>query len=259
MREARGQTPAHAAALSVLPLLFGGFGSLLTGLAPARLPHRAIAFFGFLGTAILLFAFTRIQAVLPAMLCMGMASFCSDLTMPISWNACVEIGGPYTATVAAAMNMLANLAGFIAPVARRPDPAENRRLLDAADLSDGWRRDDLRALLAISRPKQPRPPAKATPGESIGTGQRGGRVALKAFRESNPRLGQKYCYCNAKHPFGRRFSPEKRLQNQSPAHDTNCTFALNPRQAEPSLLCSRIVGRRGEVLLCSRALVFVLD
>ena len=116
LREARGQTPAHAAALSVLPLLFGGFGSLLTGLAPARLPHRAIAFFGFLGTAILLFAFTRIQAVLPAMLCMGMASFCSDLTMPISWNACVEIGGPYTATVAAAMNMLANLAGFIAPV-----------------------------------------------------------------------------------------------------------------------------------------------
>ncbi len=36
--------------------------------------------------------------------------------MPISWNACVEIGGPYTATVAAAMNMLGNLAGFVAPV-----------------------------------------------------------------------------------------------------------------------------------------------
>jgi ACS family glucarate transporter-like MFS transporter len=50
------------------------------------------------------------------MICMGLASFCSDLTMPISWNACVEIGGPYTATVAAAMNMLANLGGFIAPV-----------------------------------------------------------------------------------------------------------------------------------------------
>jgi nitrate/nitrite transporter NarK len=47
---------------------------------------------------------------------MGVASFCSDLTMPISWNACVEIGGAYTATVAAAMNMLGNLAGFVAPV-----------------------------------------------------------------------------------------------------------------------------------------------
>jgi MFS transporter, ACS family, glucarate transporter len=50
------------------------------------------------------------------MLVMGVASFCSDLTMPISWDACVEIGGPYTATVAAAMNMLGNLAGFAAPV-----------------------------------------------------------------------------------------------------------------------------------------------
>ena len=116
LREARGQSPGRVAALSVLPLLFGGFGSLVTGLASARLPRRRIAFFGFLGTAILLFAFTRIQAVVPAMVCMGLASFCSDLTMPISWNACVEIGGPYTATVAAAMNMLGNLAGFIAPV-----------------------------------------------------------------------------------------------------------------------------------------------
>jgi MFS transporter, ACS family, glucarate transporter len=116
LREGRGQTPARAAALAVLPLLFGGFGSLATGLAPARLPRRAIAFCGFLGTAILLVALTRIRGVVSAMLIMGLASFCSDLTMPISWDACVEIGGPYTATIAAAMNMLGNLAGFVAPV-----------------------------------------------------------------------------------------------------------------------------------------------
>ncbi|HTJ29945.1 MAG TPA: MFS transporter, partial [Acidobacteriaceae bacterium] len=114
--EQRGQTPGHAAAWSVLPLLLGGFGSLLSGLAPIRIPRRRIALFGFLGAAGLLFAFTSIQAVGPAMVCMGMASFCSDLTMPISWNACVEIGGSYTATVAATMNMLGNLAGFVAPV-----------------------------------------------------------------------------------------------------------------------------------------------
>ena len=116
LREARGQSAGHAAALAVLPLLFGGFGSLATGLAPLRVPRRAIAFWGFLGTAVFLFAFTRIHAVLPAMLCMGMASFSSDLTMPISWNTCAEIGGSHTATVAAAMNMLGNLAGFVAPV-----------------------------------------------------------------------------------------------------------------------------------------------
>jgi len=116
LRETRGQSPAQAAAFSALPLLFGGFGSIATGLIARRLPGRVIAFFGFLGSAILLLAFTHIRAVLPAMLSMGLASFCSDLTMPISWNACMEIGGPHTATVAAAMNMMGNLAGFVAPV-----------------------------------------------------------------------------------------------------------------------------------------------
>lgn len=116
LRDARGQSPERAATLAMLPLLFGGFGSLATGLAPRRLPRRAIAFCGFLATAILLFAFVHIRSVVPAMIAMGLASFSSDLTMPISWDSCVEIGGSYTATVAAAMNMLGNLAGFVAPV-----------------------------------------------------------------------------------------------------------------------------------------------
>ncbi len=116
LREGRGQSAEHAAALAVLPLLFGGFGSLATGLAPVRLPRRVIAFCGFTVTAVLLFVFTRIAAVGPAMVVMGLASFSSDLTMPISWDACAEIGGRYTATVAATMNMLGNLAGFVAPV-----------------------------------------------------------------------------------------------------------------------------------------------
>ena len=116
LREGRGQSPARAAALSVLPLLFGGIGSLTTGLAPKRLPRKAIAFGGFMATAILLVAVTRLHSVVPAMLAMGLASFASDLTMPISWDACVEIGGSYCATVAASMNMLGNLGGFVAPV-----------------------------------------------------------------------------------------------------------------------------------------------
>jgi nitrate/nitrite transporter NarK len=116
LREGRGLTAAHAAGLSVLPLLFGGFGAVITGLAPVRLPRRRIAFFGLLGTSMLLFVFLHTQAVTLAMLCMGLASLFSDLTMPISWDACVEIGGSYTATVAATMNMLGNLAGFVMPV-----------------------------------------------------------------------------------------------------------------------------------------------
>lgn len=117
LEQSRGQSAERAAALAVLPLLFGGFGSLATGLAPARISRRAIAVCGFVATAILLIAITHIRSVIPAMLAMGLASFSSDLTMPISWDACVDLGGPYTATVAATMNMLGNLAGFIAPAA----------------------------------------------------------------------------------------------------------------------------------------------
>ena len=116
LREGRGQSPERAAALSVLPLLFGGFGSLAAGIGSRRLPGRAIAFSGFLATAVLLIVFMRIRAVVPAMLVMGLASFSSDLSMPVSWDACIEIGGAYTATVGAAMNMLGNLGGFCAPV-----------------------------------------------------------------------------------------------------------------------------------------------
>jgi MFS transporter, ACS family, glucarate transporter len=115
LREARGQSAAHAATLAVLPLLFGGFGSLVSGMLPVSISRRAIAFCGFAATAVLLVVFTRLQSVTAAMICLALGSFTSDLTMPISWNACVEIGGSYTATVASTMNMLGNLAGFVAP------------------------------------------------------------------------------------------------------------------------------------------------
>ena len=116
LKEAWSLTAGQAAGYSVLPLLFGGFGSLISGLLPLKIPRRRVAFGGFAATAVLLFAVTRIHSVGLAMIAMAVASFCSDLTMPISWNTCVEIGRRYTATVAATMNMMGNLAGFVAPV-----------------------------------------------------------------------------------------------------------------------------------------------
>jgi ACS family glucarate transporter-like MFS transporter len=116
LREARHVSAVEAATLAMLPLLFGGCGSLVAGFAAARLSRRKIAFFGFLTSGVLLFAVTRIDSTRLAMVAMGLASFCSDLTMPISWNACVEIGRRHTATLSGAMNMFGNLAGFIAPV-----------------------------------------------------------------------------------------------------------------------------------------------
>jgi MFS family permease len=106
----------EAAALSTLPLLLGGIGSLVAGYAAARIRRRHIAVFGFVLSGVFLFLVTRIDSTPAAMLAMGLASFCSDLTMPISWNACVEIGRRNTATLSGAMNMFGNFAGFVAPV-----------------------------------------------------------------------------------------------------------------------------------------------
>jgi len=116
LRESRGQSPERAAFYAMLPLLLGGFGSLTGGVASRLFPKRTIALCGFAATAVLLLAFIHIRQIGPAMAVMALASFSSDLTMPISWDTCVEIGGPYTATLAATMNMLGNLAGFAAPV-----------------------------------------------------------------------------------------------------------------------------------------------
>ncbi|HVK42870.1 MAG: transporter [Phenylobacterium sp.] len=116
LREAWSLTSAQAAGYSVLPLLFGGFGSLISGMLPVKIPRRIVAFLGFASTAVLLFAVTKMENVALAMICMAFASFFSDLTMPISWNTCVEIGRKYTATVAATMNMFGNFSGFVAPV-----------------------------------------------------------------------------------------------------------------------------------------------
>jgi sugar phosphate permease len=116
LREGRHVSATEAATLSTLPLLLGGFGSLVAGYAAARIRRRNIAVFGFVMSGVLLFSVTRIDSTPVAMLAMGLASFCSDLTMPISWNACVEIGRRNTATLSGTMNMFGNFAGFVGPV-----------------------------------------------------------------------------------------------------------------------------------------------
>jgi ACS family glucarate transporter-like MFS transporter len=117
LHEGRNVPLTEAAALSMLPLLLGGVGSLVAGYAAARIRGRTIAVVGFALSGLLLFLVTRIENTTAAMVAMGLASFCSDLTMPISWNACVEIGRRNTATISGAMNMFGNFAGFVAPVA----------------------------------------------------------------------------------------------------------------------------------------------
>ncbi len=113
LQEFRHQTPEAASRLAILPLLFGGFGSLTCGLIAARLARwmggvslsrRTIASSGMLGAAVMLWFVTRIEDPFLAMLAMGTASYANDLVMPPAWNSCMDIGGKYAGTVAVSMN-----------------------------------------------------------------------------------------------------------------------------------------------------------
>jgi ACS family glucarate transporter-like MFS transporter len=124
LQKARGLDEKTASWYAVLPLLLGGLGSLTCGIVSGkvakatgnvRFTRRLMAMIGFAGAAICLVISIRTEAVLPAMLMMGMASFCNDLVMPGSWGACMDVGGKYAGTVSGSMNMAGNIAGFVAP------------------------------------------------------------------------------------------------------------------------------------------------
>ena len=115
-----------AAALAGMPLLFGGFGSLVAGVVASRLiartgrvtrVRRSFGFIGLAGAAVLLMTSYYIRDPLLAMLSMGMASFFNDMTLPGSWATCMDVGGKYAGTVSGSMNMMGNFGGMAGPLA----------------------------------------------------------------------------------------------------------------------------------------------
>ncbi|MBL8218167.1 MAG: MFS transporter [Bryobacterales bacterium] len=124
LQEYRSLDAVESAKLAIFPLFFGGVGSLFCGLiSPAvtrmtgslKTTRRLLASLGFLGAGILLILSLQMQDPLMAMIVMGLASFCNDLVMPGAWAACMDIGGKYAGTLSGSMNMMGNLAGFVAP------------------------------------------------------------------------------------------------------------------------------------------------
>ena len=80
---------------------------------PAR---RFLAFLGFGSAGILLVWSFYIRDPLWAMLAMGLASLCNDLTMPGSWSTSMDVGGPYAGTLSGSMNMMGSIGAALAPL-----------------------------------------------------------------------------------------------------------------------------------------------
>jgi sugar phosphate permease len=124
LQEHRGLDPERSSWAAIFPLLFGGFGSLFCGLISARvarwmgsvsLARRWLGSIGFFGAGTLIIVSIQVKDPFLAMMVMGLASFSNDLVMPGAWGACMDVGGKYAGTLSGSMNMMGNLAGFVAP------------------------------------------------------------------------------------------------------------------------------------------------
>jgi len=124
LQEYRHLSPEVSARYAIMPLFFGGFGNLVSGfLAPrvarwtggVRNGRRVSGSVGFLGASACLLVSMHLHDPFWGMVAMGFASFCNDLVMPGAWGACMDVGGKYAGTLSGSMNMMGNLAGFVAP------------------------------------------------------------------------------------------------------------------------------------------------
>ena len=113
------------AMLAGIPLFLGGLGAFASGLGTPRIiratgsvktARRSMALVGFTGAAVLLVSSVYIADPLVAMLAMGVASFCNDLTMPGSWSTCMDVGGRFAGTLSGSMNMMGSVGAAVAPL-----------------------------------------------------------------------------------------------------------------------------------------------
>jgi MFS family permease len=125
LREARGLNLTKGALLAGLPLFLGGIGCLVGGVLSNALARRLggvaaarrlVASLGLFAAAILLVASTRIQGPVPAMILLGLASFATDLAMPATWAACMDVGGRGAGSLSGSVNMMGNLGGAVGTV-----------------------------------------------------------------------------------------------------------------------------------------------
>jgi ACS family glucarate transporter-like MFS transporter len=114
-----------SALLAGLPLFVGGLGSIFSGwITPhvqrlfrsVSVTRRFIGVVGAGATATCLIAATSLRDPVLVVGAITVASLFSDMTLPLAWTTCMDVGGKHVGTVSATMNMMGNIGGFVSPV-----------------------------------------------------------------------------------------------------------------------------------------------
>jgi ACS family glucarate transporter-like MFS transporter len=108
-----------------VPLVGGAIGNWVGGFWVDTLYRKGLtresrqypAIAGFLLAAAGLVASLSFDAPVPAVLCLTVAIFGADMTLPPSWAFCIDIGRAHAGAVAGTMNMAGNLGSFVTSLA----------------------------------------------------------------------------------------------------------------------------------------------
>ena len=111
--------------LAAMPLVGGALGNWVGGAVVDSLYRRGRwresrqypAIFGFIMSALGLLASLAFQSPIPAVLCLTLAMFGSDMTLPPSWAFCIDVGRSNAGAVSGTMNMAGNIGSFVTSLA----------------------------------------------------------------------------------------------------------------------------------------------
>jgi MFS family permease len=119
-------TEMQRALLACVPLFCGGIGSFLSGVLSAKMDawlgsiaktRRILGVAGMGCAGVLLLVSLQFSHPFLSVMAVGFASLMSDLSMPASWGACMDVGGKHTGALSGSMNMAGQIGGAIAPMA----------------------------------------------------------------------------------------------------------------------------------------------
>ena len=125
LMEARHLSLANMGLAASSPLLAATITNMLGGWVSDKLAHRlgdlrrgrvfvSVVGFTIAGTAVI--AGVLADNLLMAIACLSLAMAGLELTVAVSWAMCLDIGGDYSGSVSAVMNMLGNMGGALAAV-----------------------------------------------------------------------------------------------------------------------------------------------